>query len=243
MCCGTPPRPARSAGRRARRPRGGVLAPRRRRRRGARRRARPRARGRLRPARRRARHAIGGMGAVDRGRRRTGAAAADRASRERRRVPRRSTPEPGRAAGARGDAAPPGRRPRAPAGPDRRGRRADLRLRAAADGRAARRRRRGRARRMVDGAGRARARVRRHRRVRPGGATLATLGSSDVGAAVAAGLVLSATSIAAVVVYGCCVAGGSALLARLRPAPPAEDSARDRAEVRLAAVQVEGAEA
>jgi hypothetical protein len=79
----------------------------------------------------------------------------------------------------------------------------------------------------------------------PAGATLATLGSSDVGAAVAAGLVLSATSIAAVVAYGCCVAGGSALLARVRPTARDEacDSARDRAEVRLAAVQVEGAEA
>src|SRR5204863_7162878 len=36
----------------------------------------------------------------------------------------------------------------------------------------------------------------------PAGATLATLGSGNVGAAVAAGFVLSATSIAAVVVYG-----------------------------------------
>lgn len=51
----------------------------------------------------------------------------------------------------------------------------------------------------------------------PAGATLATLGASDVGAAVAAGLVLSATSIAAVVVYGGCVAGGSAILARIGP--------------------------
>jgi hypothetical protein len=39
----------------------------------------------------------------------------------------------------------------------------------------------------------------------PAGATLATLGPSGVGGAVALGLVLSATSIAAVVVYGCWV--------------------------------------
>jgi hypothetical protein len=81
----------------------------------------------------------------------------------------------------------------------------------------------------------------------PAGATLATLGTSSVGAAVAAGLVLSATSIAAVVVYGCCVTIGSAVLAEAgaraaqRSRGPA--SAGDRPEVRLAAVQLEGAEA
>ncbi len=62
----------------------------------------------------------------------------------------------------------------------------------------------------------------------PAGATLATLGSSSVGTAIAAGLVLSATSIVAVIAYGCCVA--------------ALGSGRDRPEVGLAAVQVEGAE-
>lgn len=81
----------------------------------------------------------------------------------------------------------------------------------------------------------------------PAGATLATLGASDVGGAVAAGLVLSATSIAAVILYGCCVAGASALLGRVRPVgeydASARESGRDGAEVRLAAVQVEGAEA
>ena len=62
----------------------------------------------------------------------------------------------------------------------------------------------------------------------PAGATLATLGTTDVGAAVAAGLVLSATSIAAVFIYGCCVTVGSK---------------RKRPEVRLAPAEFEGAEA
>lgn len=39
----------------------------------------------------------------------------------------------------------------------------------------------------------------------PAGATVATFATADVGVAVAAGLVLSATSIVAVIVYGCCV--------------------------------------
>lgn len=80
----------------------------------------------------------------------------------------------------------------------------------------------------------------------PAAATLATVGAGGVGAAVAAGLVLGATSIAAVVVYGCCVAAASAILARVGGAEATDGSpgsGRDRAEVRLAAVQLEGAEA
>jgi hypothetical protein len=60
----------------------------------------------------------------------------------------------------------------------------------------------------------------------PAAASVATLGSSGVGDAVAAGLALSATSIAGVLVYGACVAIGSA---------------GHGAEMRLAAEQLEGA--
>ena len=66
----------------------------------------------------------------------------------------------------------------------------------------------------------------------PAGATLATLGTGSVGAAVAAGLVLSATSIAGVLVYGCAVTTGSALLATIRGKAPASrdaGAASDRA--------------
>jgi hypothetical protein len=62
----------------------------------------------------------------------------------------------------------------------------------------------------------------------PAGATLATLGMTNVGGAVAAGLVVSATSIAAVLVYGCCVTIGSG---------------RDPPEVRRAAEELERAKA
>jgi hypothetical protein len=60
----------------------------------------------------------------------------------------------------------------------------------------------------------------------PAAASVATLGSSGIGEAVAAGLALSATSIAGVLVYGACAAIASA---------------GQRAEMRLAAEQLEGA--
>jgi hypothetical protein len=77
----------------------------------------------------------------------------------------------------------------------------------------------------------------------PAGATLAAVGTAGVGAAVAAGLVLGATSIAAVFLYA--LAAGAVALAGRRPAAVRSrlrDRA-DRAEARLAAMQRERAEA
>jgi hypothetical protein len=112
----------------------------------------------------------------------------------------------------------------------------------------------------------------------PAGATLATLGAANIGATVAAGIVLSATSIVAVLIYGACATivgsvaarrdglsapagdaeahgsdapqapGGAAIRAQAaatrsgRDRPVARESGRDRPEIRLAAVQLEGAE-
>ncbi len=77
----------------------------------------------------------------------------------------------------------------------------------------------------------------------PAGATLAAVGTAGVGAAVAAGLVLGATSIAAVFLYA--LAACAVALAGRRPAAVRSRlrESADRAEARLDAMQRERAEA
>jgi len=77
----------------------------------------------------------------------------------------------------------------------------------------------------------------------PAGATLAAVGTAGVGAAVGAGLVLGATSIAGVLLYALAVSAVTVADRHIRAVRSRARDRSDRAEPRLAAVQLERAEA